>query len=146
MKFTEDLKSIGDKLFASLKELDGYISTENSATTEASTEKVEPVKDEAPVIEAKAEDIVEPKAEEKVEAPDAMKVMQDAIVDLTKELANVKQNLNSTLEANASLTEKMVAIMAVPNTIKEVKNARPVEMDLNTQWDEVLKARLNATK
>lgn len=164
MKFTDEFKTAADKFFNALKKLDanGSVLVENSATV-VEAPKAEPeavtadvtaeVATDVATQEAKAEDAKaeDTKAEVTAEVPANTEVedLKKKVAELTAELANVKVSLNSTIDGNTELVEKLSVIMNAPRKgdLVEVQNSRPTETKEDFKgWDAAINAKLNIKK
>ena len=153
MKFTSEFTEAADKFFGALKKLGATMDVvENSAVAEVA--EVAEVVAEVPAVaevaevtnEVPAAEVAEVVAE--VPAVDEIAELKKAVTSLQAELAKVQTNLNSTLDANTELVDKLSIILGAPKTdMIEVKNSRPTEVKQDfTAWDAALNEKLNNKK
>lgn len=154
MKFTSEFKDAADKFFGALKKLDANApleQVENSAP-EVTDEKKEDATNEATIEvanEAVNEVTNEAVNEAANEATNEVAELKKKVADLTAELANVKVSLNSTINGNTELIDKLAVIMNAPKKgdMVEVQNSRPAVLKEDFKgWDEIINAKLGITK
>lgn len=141
--FTDEMKEGADKFFSALMKLDAANvgKVENSAPVIDTPAPVASTVEDTKTTEEPTADTSKPNNN----ATDAneMAELKASVEALRKELASVKVNLNSTLEANTLLADKLATILRVPENTVKVENSRPAPKEPFADWQTVIDAKLN---
>lgn len=150
MKFTQEMKEGADRFFAALRKFDAsHLGTVENAATNVATPVATPTvsnPDPANIPTPTASNAADEKGSDtKGDDPNVTTIteLKTAVASIQAELASMKTNLNSTLDANTALADKLATILLVPEKTVKVENNRPGPKEPFGDWMSVLDAKLN---